>query len=71
VTGIECILKHASEFYKTLFDPGSGDAFELDKGLWPPEECIIETENSELTRQFQEKEIKVALFQMERYVNWS
>jgi hypothetical protein len=39
---------------------------ELDDGLWPSDEWVTDKENLELTKQFQEEEIRRALYQMER-----
>jgi hypothetical protein len=39
---------------------------ELDDGLWPLDEWVTDKENLELTKQFQEEEIRRALYQMER-----
>jgi hypothetical protein len=66
IMGSESILNHATKYYKSLFGPRTGDALELDDGLWPLDERITEEDNSELSKQFQEEEIKKALFQMER-----
>jgi hypothetical protein len=66
ILGTESILEHASDFYRELFGPGTGDTLELDDGLWPLDEWVTDEENLELTKQFQEEEIRRALFQMER-----
>jgi hypothetical protein len=50
--GTESILNHATEYYKSLFGPRTGDALELDDGLWPLDERITEEDNSELSKQF-------------------
>jgi hypothetical protein len=31
------ILRHATNYYKALFGPRSGDTFEQDPELWPSE----------------------------------
>lgn len=64
--GIENLLQHATEYYKSLFGKGSGDAFELDPNLWSLEERVNEQEHYDLTKPFSEEEIKNDLFLMER-----
>jgi hypothetical protein len=66
VPGTDMILRHATDYYKVLFGPGSGDAFDSDSRLWSVEEMMTNEENYELTRMFQVEEIKLALFQMEK-----
>lgn len=66
ITDNENLLAHATQYYKSLFSPGGGDAFELDENLWSNEEKVTELENQALTRLFEEEEIKYALFQMEK-----
>jgi hypothetical protein len=61
-----CLLDHATQYYKNLFWPGGGNAFELSPGLWPAEACVNDQENVEMTRPFSEEEIKHALFQMDK-----
>jgi hypothetical protein len=66
LAGTDMILNHATDYYKMLFGPRNGDTFELVPCLWPAEETVTSEENLMLTRSFQEEEIKLALFQMEK-----
>jgi hypothetical protein len=66
VVGTENLLKHATNYYKTLFGLGAGNVFELDPNLWQDEECLNTSDNADLTKQFFEEEIKIALFQIEK-----
>jgi hypothetical protein len=66
ISGIEQLLLHATAFYKELFGPGKGNTLHSDTGLWSDEDKLTSQENSELTKPFQEDEIKQALFLMER-----
>jgi hypothetical protein len=43
ISGDENLLKHATEYYKCLFGPGTGDALTLDPDLWPDEDTVIES----------------------------
>jgi hypothetical protein len=66
IYGDENLLKHATEYYKSLFGPGTRDALAFYPKLWPTEENISNLKNEELTRPFAEEEVKVALFQMKK-----
>jgi hypothetical protein len=55
-------VKHATEYYRTLFGPGPGNAFNLDHELWNENDFISVTENQNLIKPFDEEEIKSALF---------
>jgi hypothetical protein len=66
VVGTENLLKHATNYYKTLFGPGVRNVFELDPNPWQDEECLNTSDNADLTQQFSEEEIKTARFQMEK-----
>jgi hypothetical protein len=65
ITGNENLLKHATTYYKALFGPGEGDAFNLDQALWPEDQLVSSLENESLAYVFKEEEVKGALFQME------
>jgi hypothetical protein len=62
ITGDENLVKHATEYYRTLFDPGPGNAFNLDHELWNENDFISVTENQNLIKPFDEEEIKVPCF---------
>jgi hypothetical protein len=47
------ILRHATNYYKALFDPRSGDTFEQDPELWPSEKNVTIEENYDLTKMVQ------------------
>jgi hypothetical protein len=66
ITRDENLLRHATQYYKELFGSGNGNAFNLDSGLWPQEDSVIEEENLHLTKPFEENEIEKALFLMEK-----
>jgi hypothetical protein len=66
ISGTGQLLQHATSYYKSLFGPADGNAFDLDPDVWPIEERVTEQENVELTKPFLEDEIRNALFQMER-----
>jgi hypothetical protein len=59
-------VAHATEYYKTMFGPGIGNCFEMEQDLWPDEERVTSQENAERIRPFEEDEIKIALFQIEK-----
>jgi hypothetical protein len=66
ISGDEELLSHATDYYKSLFGPGNGNAFELDQELWPADERVSAQENLELVKPFDTEEIKKALFSMEK-----
>jgi hypothetical protein len=55
-------VKHATQYYKGLIGPGTGNALELDLDLCPPDEVVIEEENGDLIKPFNEEEIKKLCF---------
>jgi hypothetical protein len=58
------LMKEATDYYKTLFGPGTGNMFEIDPNLW--HENVNVREDEKLTKPFSEDEIRQALFSMER-----
>lgn len=60
------IYSHATTYYKSLFGPGEGNAFDLDDSIWSSMDKVSELENQVLIKPFEEDEIKNALFQMEK-----
>ena len=66
IEGTPNLLKHATDFYKNLFGPESGNPFPLAEDLWDRDELVSESDNELLTGPFSKKEIKDALFQMEK-----
>jgi hypothetical protein len=44
----ENLVKHATDYYKTLFGPGVGNAFDLDHTIWPDEEKVSPRDNYDL-----------------------
>jgi hypothetical protein len=66
ILGDENLLNHATEYYKGIFGPGTGDMMDLDANLWPDNQKVTAIENEELITPFTEIEIKNALFQVER-----
>jgi hypothetical protein len=66
IKGTDCLLDHATQYYKNLFGPGEGNAFELSPGLCPAEACVNDQENVEMIRPFSEEEIKHALLLMDK-----
>lgn len=65
ITRDENLLIHAIEYYKSLFGRSEGNVFDLDPNLWSEVEKVTEEENINLTRPFDEEEIKRALFMTE------
>jgi hypothetical protein len=43
ISGDENLLKHATEYYKCLFGPGTGDVLTLDPDLLPDEDRVTES----------------------------
>jgi DNA-binding transcriptional MerR regulator len=66
ISGDENLLAHATNYYKELFGPGDGNAFNLDSELWPHEDLVTDEENVQLTKPFEEGEVEKALFRMEK-----
>jgi hypothetical protein len=66
IEGDDNLLKHATEYYKTLFGHGSGNTISLDPDLWVEGEMVNDLDNEEITKPFFEKEIMGALDQMEK-----
>jgi hypothetical protein len=66
VSGTKNLLRHATSYYKNLFDPDEGDNFQMDHDLWLDEDQVSVNENEILIRDFTEEEIKDALYQMEK-----
>jgi mannosylglycoprotein endo-beta-mannosidase len=66
IEGEENLLKHATEYYKTLFGHGFGNTVSLDPDLWVEGEMVSDLDNEETTKLFSETEIKGALDQMEK-----
>jgi hypothetical protein len=64
ISGTEKLLDHASKYYKSLFGPGGGNAFEMRGGgdLWAKMDRVTDQENEDLVKPFLEEEIKSALF---------
>jgi hypothetical protein len=66
ISGDEELLKHATNYYKTLFGLGNGNVFDLNYEPWPVDENVSAQENLELVKPFDADEIKKALFSMEK-----
>lgn len=66
IEGDENILKHATDYYSTLFGPEERHDIHIDSDLWDELAHVTDQENTELCKPFSEIEIKNALFQMER-----
>ena len=66
IEGDSNLVKHATDFYKTLFGPAPGNMLPLNGDLWDNGEKVDVLDNEELTKHFSEEEIKNALFQMEK-----
>jgi hypothetical protein len=62
----ENISLHATQFYSELFGPAPGNMFQVDMEVWDGLEQLNELDNDVLYDNFSEKEIKEALFQMEK-----
>jgi hypothetical protein len=57
----EGMLKHAVNFYKTMFGEEAKDNISMDDDFWKYEEKVIEEENEMLNSQFSKEEIKMAI----------
>lgn len=66
VRGDENLLKHATDYYRSLFGPGEGGDIDIDFSVWPEKSRVNRQENHNLTKPFSEDEIKYALFQMDK-----
>jgi hypothetical protein len=66
ISGTENLLIHATDYYKALFGPREGNAFDLSSSLWSEDENVTERENESLVSPFNEEEIKTTLFQMKK-----
>ena len=66
IEGSSNLFKHATEFYKELFGPASGNLCRLKENMWEPNEKLSNIDNFILTRPFSETEIKNALFSMKK-----
>ena len=67
IEGDENLVAHATQYYKQLFGPASGNLLPIDPMVWSEDEKASEQENMLLiTQPFTEDEVKNALFQMER-----
>jgi hypothetical protein len=66
IEGDEALVDHATNFYKNLFGPSEPSGFHMEPGCWDLSEKISEQEKSELEKPFEEKEIKNAIFSMEK-----
>lgn len=66
IEGDENMLAYATQYYKELFGPASGNAFPVDPNMWNPEEKVDIESNGLLSQPFSEEKIKYALFQLEK-----
>jgi hypothetical protein len=57
IKGNENLLIHATQYYKALFGPCEGNAFDLDPNLWSPELSVQEQDNFDLTKPFPEEDV--------------
>jgi hypothetical protein len=55
------MLKHATEFYKKLFEKEPRENIELDEDFWEDEDKVTPEENQMLEAEFSEEEIKRAI----------
>ena len=66
IEGDSNLSKHATDYYKNLFGPATGNTFPLNEDLWEVIEKVTREDNIELTQPFSESEINEAFFRMER-----
>jgi hypothetical protein len=66
IEGTGNLLKHAIDYYKTLFGPAPGNSFRLDSNLWSLDETLTLEDNCTLTKPFTLEEIEVSLFSMDK-----
>ena len=55
IEGDSNLVKHATDFYKTLFGPAPGNMLPLNGDLWDNGEKVDVLDNEELTKHFSEK----------------
>jgi hypothetical protein len=60
----EGIMKHVTEFYKTLFGSGRVGGVSLLENFWVDRHFLLEEEKEMLTKPFQEAEVKRVIFDM-------
>jgi hypothetical protein len=60
----EGIMKHVTEFYKTLFGSGRVGGVSLLENFWEYRHILSEEEKEILTKPFQEAEVKRVIFDM-------
>lgn len=65
IEGDDNLLKHATEYYATLFGPEDDYNIHIDPNLWGELTQVLDGDNDELCKPFSESKIKDALFQME------
>jgi hypothetical protein len=63
IEGSENLVKHATNFYKTLFGPAPGNLIGIDNNMWAENEKLSGEDNEELCKPFSMEEIKKALFE--------
>lgn len=66
IEGDDNLLKHATEYYTSLFGPEPEHNIRIDQELWNEIEHVTDSENEELCKPFSATEIKEALFQMDK-----
>ena len=66
IEGDENLLKHATDYYTTLFGPEEDHNIHIDQFLWEELEQVTSQDIENLCKPFSESEIKDALLQMER-----
>jgi hypothetical protein len=59
------LLKHATDFFKDLFDPAMWNLVPISAELWEDNKKVSSSDNNDLVRPFSKGEIKEALDQME------
>jgi hypothetical protein len=57
IEGTKNLLKHATDYYKSLFGPAPGNLLHLDESLWSSDENLNENDNLDLTGPFTVEEI--------------
>jgi len=66
IEGDDDMLNHATEYYTNLFGPEKQHNVHIDKSLWDDVQKFSNDDNEWLCKPFCEREIKDALFEMEK-----
>jgi hypothetical protein len=66
IHGDEELIKHSTNFYKTLFGPVEDKGVRLNGDIWNNDEKLSDTDRENLSSRFKEEEVKNVVDQMEK-----